>query len=100
MLVAERGQLGDVGVGRRLVVWTESGLTSARSVAAIVTPASSERIRRINYTVRRGDSLARISQRFRVTVADLLRWNDVSTDDYLQPGQQLLLYVDVTNQTI
>ncbi|HEY5624100.1 MAG TPA: LysM peptidoglycan-binding domain-containing protein [Gammaproteobacteria bacterium] len=92
---------GDVlSVGRRIVVWAESGPATSVSNVTAATPASSERIRRIDYSVRRGDSLARISQRFRVTLADLLRWNDVSVDDYLQPGQRLLLYVDVTNQTI
>lgn len=91
---------GDVlSVDRQLVVWTTSGAVISPSVATRTMPASSERIRRINYVVRRGDSLARISSRFKVTVADLLKWNNVSVDDYLQPGQELLLYVDVTEQT-
>jgi membrane-bound lytic murein transglycosylase D len=91
---------GDVlSVDRQLVVWTTSDAVISPSVATRTMPASSERIRRINYIVRRGDSLARISSRFKVTVADLLKWNNVSVDDYLQPGQELLLYVDVTEQT-
>ncbi len=91
---------GDVlSVDRQLVVWTTPNAVITPAVAMRIMPASSERIRRINYTVRRGDSLARISSRFKVTVADLLKWNDVSVDDYLQPGQELLLYIDVTEQT-
>ncbi len=84
---------GDVlSVGRELVVW---------STQAVGTPAANaNRIRRLTYTVRRGDSLSRISTRFRVTVADLLQWNDsLSADRYLQPGQQLTVYVDVTEQS-
>ena len=54
--------------------------------------------RKINYTVRRGDSLGRISQRFRVSVNQLRQWNNIDPDRYLQPGQRLLLYVDVTAQ--
>ena len=84
---------GDVlSVGRELVVW------STRAVGA--PSANTNRIRRLTYTVRRGDSLSRISTRFRVTVADLLQWNNsLSADHYLQPGQQLTVYVDVTEQS-
>jgi membrane-bound lytic murein transglycosylase D len=49
--------------------------------------------------VRKGDSLARISSRFKVTVTDLRKWNTLRKDRYLQPGQRLKLYVDVTRQT-
>ncbi len=84
---------GDVlSVGRELVVW------SSKAVGTIA--ANADRIRRLTYTVRRGDSLSRISTRFRVTVADLLQWNtSISADRYLQPGQQLTVYVDVTEQS-
>jgi membrane-bound lytic murein transglycosylase D len=84
---------GDVlSVGRQLVVWTN------RDVAA--QPASNaDRIRRLTYTVRSGDSLSGISTRFRVSVAELARWNSLSTEKYLQPGQRLVLYVDVTEQS-
>jgi len=82
---------GDLlNVGRELVVWTRS---------AESTPAQNDRIRRLSYTVRKGDSLSRISTRFRVTVPDLLEWNSLSSDRYLQPGQRLVMYVDVTEQT-
>jgi len=84
---------GDVlSVGRQLVVWTD------RDVA---TPAAAntDRIRRLTYTVRRGDSLSAISTRFHVSVAELARWNSLSTQRYLQPGQQLVLFVDVTEQS-
>jgi membrane-bound lytic murein transglycosylase D len=52
--------------------------------------------RKIYYVVRRGDSLARISQRFNVTVRQLVQWNGLDRGAYLQPGQNLTLYVDVT----
>ncbi|MBE0484132.1 MAG: LysM peptidoglycan-binding domain-containing protein [Bacterioplanes sp.] len=74
--------------GQTLVVWTQN-----------TTPANREVIRRINYRVRSGDSLARIAQRFNVRVADLQRWNASQLNHrYLQPGQNLTLYVDVMNK--
>jgi len=83
-----------LSVGRNLVVWTDDPL--AASLASLRGPAQ---IRRINYVVRNGDSLAAIASRFRVTVSSLLDWNSLSADRYLQPGQALVLYVDVTEQS-
>ena len=79
-----------LGIGRELVVWSDS---------PVFVPTANQRIRRVTYTVRQGDSLYRISTRFRVSVAELLQWNNLSPERYLQPGQQLILFVDVTDQS-
>jgi LysM repeat protein len=34
-----------------------------------------------------------------VTVGELLEWNGLSADRYLQPGQSLVLFVDVAEQS-
>lgn len=81
--------------GQRLVIWQKPELQKT----ALHTPDHQGRIQRVNYTVRRGDSLARIAQRFRVTVAKLQQWNGIKKGAYLQPGQRLTLYVDVTRQS-
>lgn len=86
---------GDVlSVGRTLVIWTDSELA-----AALSDLSGPEQIRQINYVVRRGDSLSSIAGRFRVSLADLLEWNGLAPERYLQPGQALVLYVDVTEQS-
>lgn len=73
--------------GQKLVIWGQKKLRESREV-----------IRKLTYTVRNGDSLARIADKFRVRVQDLIRWNrQKSKSKYLQPGQKLTLYVDVTN---
>ncbi|WP_423185802.1 LysM peptidoglycan-binding domain-containing protein [Alishewanella sp. d11] len=53
--------------------------------------------RTVNYRVRSGDSLVKIAQRFSVTVDDIVKWNNINTESYLQPGQQLTLLVDATS---
>ena len=53
-------------------------------------------VRKVGYTVRKGDSLARIASRFNVRTKDILKWNAVNPKKYLQPGQRLTLYVDIT----
>jgi membrane-bound lytic murein transglycosylase D len=83
-----------LSVGRRLVIWSDEPLQAA--MASIEGPSA---IRQVNYVVRRGDSLAAIASRFRVTVGSLLDWNGLSADRYLQPGQSLVLFVDVAEQS-
>ncbi len=51
--------------------------------------------RKVHYTVRRGDSLAKIAARFKVSVSQITGWNRLDQARYLQPGQGLLLYVNV-----
>jgi membrane-bound lytic murein transglycosylase D len=45
--------------------------------------------------VRRGDSLAKIATKFNVGIGDLAQWNRLDIKNYLQPGQKLLIYVNV-----
>ncbi|WP_035387503.1 lytic transglycosylase [Ferrimonas senticii] len=73
--------------GKQLTVWVNK---------ISETQQKSSVMRKVQYTVRSGDSLARIGQKFQVTVADLLRWNRLDGNKYLQPGQKLQLYIDVT----
>jgi membrane-bound lytic murein transglycosylase D len=85
--------------GQRLVIWEAERAnsdTAARPYEGFVPVR--DMVRRINYVVRKGDSLTRISQRFNVTVAELRKWNSLSHKAHIRPGQSLTLYVDVTRQ--
>ncbi len=91
-----------LAVGRELVIWGGDGgpaSSQGATPAAMRAAGPAEQVRRVEYVVRRGDSLYSIGARFRVSVAELLEWNGLSADDYLQPGQRLTLYVDVTEQS-
>ena len=86
--------------GKKLVIWTrDQSKVSAINPATFIHPFEKNTTQRIGYTVRRGDSLARISQRFRVDIASLKRWNKLEGVKYLQPGQRITLYVDVKRQS-
>ena len=92
-----------LSVGRTLVVW-QAGAKAAATARGAAQPGAGKpgadpMVRRINYTVRRGDSLYRIANNFRVSVADIRRWNNLDGKRYLQPGQRLVLHVDVTAQS-
>jgi membrane-bound lytic murein transglycosylase D len=84
-----------LSVGRKLSVWQPAGGASGVQRSA---SAHAAQVRRVNYTVRRGDSLYRIANHFRVSIDDITRWNNLDSKRHLQPGQRLVLHVDVTAQ--
>ena len=87
-----------LSVGQKIVIWSRNtDAKSAYDPSHISAPPRRNVTQRIGYRVRRGDSLARIANKFRVSVNQLLRWNKkVKKSNYLQPGQRIVLYVDVT----
>ncbi|MGB5577237.1 MAG: LysM peptidoglycan-binding domain-containing protein, partial [Woeseiaceae bacterium] len=85
-----------LSVGRKLVVWTNAALDDPRMSP---TAALGNTTRKLRYTVRNGDSLYLIASRFRVSIAQLTRWNKIDENKILRPGQKLTMYVDVTAQS-
>ena len=84
-----------LSVGKKLVVWTNRETTPRTSP----TSAHGSTTRKLRYTVRKGDSLYLIANRFRVTINDIARWNNIDKNKILRPGQKLTMYVDVTQQS-
>ncbi len=82
--------------GQKLVIWNKPSKSTSAANPLLDNPLSSSLTQKINYRVRNGDSLARISQRFNVSVAKLKQWNPSARGKYIQPGQRLVVYVDVT----
>ncbi|WP_430008959.1 LysM peptidoglycan-binding domain-containing protein [Methylophaga lonarensis] len=70
--------------GQQLVIYASSNAPGDQ-------PAG---LRTVNYTIRDGDSLWKISRRFNVSVANVREWNNLTERSLLHPGQQLTLYVD------
>lgn len=88
-----------LSVGKKLVVWTNAALVANSSPSVSPATALGNTTRKLNYTVRNGDSLYLIAKRFRVSVSQLVRWNNIDKGKYLRPGQRLTMYVDVTAQS-
>lgn len=80
MRVNQVGPKAKLRVGQRLI---------------IPIPADNT-VKAIQYRVRQGDSLSVIAARFNVTAKQIRTWNVQNLTKYLQPGQQLQLYVDLT----
>jgi membrane-bound lytic murein transglycosylase D len=87
-------------IGQRLVIWTKKPTSMRQILLGNPHLKNIKTIRRINYKVRSGDSLARIADKFNVRVSNLRKWNKKTTSKkYIQPGQKLRLYIDVRKQS-
>ncbi|MFY8349829.1 LysM peptidoglycan-binding domain-containing protein [Pseudoalteromonas sp. SSM20] len=74
-----------LSLGQKLTVFQPTSSTIAGNVTE----------RTITYKVRKGDSLARIAGQYKVSVSDIMKWNGIAKNQYIQPGQRLKLKVDV-----
>ncbi|HHF3265950.1 lytic transglycosylase [Vibrio alginolyticus] len=73
-------------VGQKLVIWKDADKGSV--------------IRTVFYNVRSGDTISGIASKFKVKTNDIVKWNSLHKKKYLQPGQKLKLYVDVTKVSV
>lgn len=84
--------------GKSLAIWKKAAASaqSGKQANNNSTVPAKAAMRSINYKVRSGDSLARIAGKFSILIKDIVKWNQLNKKKYLQPGQMLKLYVDVT----
>ncbi|MCL9782153.1 LysM peptidoglycan-binding domain-containing protein [Vibrio sp. S4M6] len=73
-------------IGQKIVIWKKA------TDGAI--------IRTVFYRVRTGDTIDAIAYRFKVSRHDIVKWNGLANQKYIQPGQKLKLYVDVTKVSV
>lgn len=91
--------------GKRLLIWSNTAgkRATAKQVKTIAHVPSINRsyaprdsLKRLSYRVRRGDSLWLIASRFNVSIKELKQWNKIGAKKYIQPGQRLTVFVDIT----
>lgn len=85
-----------LSIGKELVIWTQDKNTTTASTNTSAG-AQNPLLRKVAYQVRRGDSLYRIASRFNLAVNDIVNWNSLRKNKYIQPGQKLTLWVNVAN---
>jgi membrane-bound lytic murein transglycosylase D len=69
---------------------------TVEKTATVVKRSDSANSNRIRYTVRSGDSLHRIAQKFSVDLDDLRRWNNLN-NDVVRSGKKLTIYLRDAN---
>lgn len=83
--------------GEKLTIFVEP--VSAPTVpvtTAAANAASPSSGQRVQYTIRKGDSLAAIANRFNVTMAEISEWNRLAGRS-IQPGDHLTIFVAELN---
>ncbi len=81
--------------GKELLIFGKREDTGALALAS--TPSRKEVIRKVNYRVRKGESLALIANKFNLSLGSIRKWNaKLGNKKYIQPGDRVTLYVDVT----
>ncbi|GGN32573.1 lytic transglycosylase [Marinomonas arctica] len=75
--------------GKKLVLWLEPEQSKINNSTRSV-------IKKVIYTIRPGESLAVVANKFKVSVNDIREWNPkVSSKKYVQPGDKVTLLVNV-----
>ncbi len=74
--------------GERLIV---SGNAAANSSDTKNSRASASTNKRVTHRVRSGETLSSIAKRYGVSIAQLVRWNDISANRVLRIGQRLII---------
>lgn len=78
-----------IRAGQRLSLQTKAA--SGKSAQRLAGKGSKNKVKKIRYEVKKGDTLSSIGRRYKVSVTQIKRWNGSSKK--LRPGQDLVLYV-------
>lgn len=84
----------DLLIGQKLVLWYKK---PERLDIFCMMKTQAKVKRKVTYSVRRGDSLAKVADKFKVTQRQLREWNIIVKSGVLQPRQKLTIFVNVTN---
>ncbi len=78
----------------QIVEWNDLGNADRITVGQklVIRGGSPEKTAQLIYTVRKGDTLSAIADRFGVTVSQVMDWNGIDDPNAIQPGQVLKLY--------
>ncbi len=82
-----------LAVGQTLKLTAGPAVAAAQPASAaaprIVKVATTPSVQAASYTIRSGDTLFSVAQKFNVALNDLLRWNRLSPKSVIQPGRKI-----------
>ena len=86
-----------LSIGKELVILIDA---KEKTDLAKITNTGIDINRKIVYTVRSGDNLSLIAQKYKVKVSQIRDWNDLNETDILQPGDKLTITINVVNSNL
>jgi membrane-bound lytic murein transglycosylase D len=84
-------------IGIKLVILRDN---KNKTELAKITNTGIDINRDIFYTVKEGDNLSRIAQKYNVKIAEIRSWNDLNEEYILQPGDKLTITINVVNSNL
>ena len=88
---------GSLSIGKELVILRDN---KNKTELAKITNTGIDINRDIFYTVKEGDNLSRIAQKYNVKIAEIRSWNDLNEEYILQPGDKLTITINVVNSNL
>jgi membrane-bound lytic murein transglycosylase D len=83
--------------GMELLIFNTSVDKLAQNELPVQKLMRQDVVRKVNYRVRKGESLSLIANKFNLSVNNIEQWNEeLDSSKYIQPGDKITLYVDVT----
>ena len=86
-----------LSIGKELVILIDD---KEKTELVKITHTGIDINRNIVYTVKSGDNLSLIAQRYKVKVSQIRDWNDLNEKDILQPGDKLTITINVVNSNL
>ena len=86
-----------LSIGKELVILLNN---KSRTELAKIANTGIDISRKIVYTVKIGDNLSKIAQKYQVKVADIQSWNNLNEKHILQPGDKLTITINVVNSNL
>ena len=74
--------------GQKLNIWVKNN-NSSKSIAQ----QSSNKGKKVTYTVKRGDTIGHIADDYNTTVSNIRSWNNMKRSSYIKPGQKLSIWI-------
>lgn len=74
--------------GQKLVVSVDSQANSNQSNKQNATTDA----QKLNYSIKSGDTLGKIAAQYKVTVKQIMQWNNIKDETNLRPQQELVIY--------
>ncbi|RZP30125.1 LysM peptidoglycan-binding domain-containing protein, partial [bacterium] len=81
--------------GQKLTLWVKNNNNSSNSVAQ-----SSNKGKKVTYTVKRGDTIGHIADDYNTTVKNIRSWNSMKQSSYIKPGQKLTIWIGSTKNSL
>ena len=86
-----------LSIGKELVILIDD---KEKTELAKITDTGIDINRKIVYTVKSGDNLSVIAQKYKVKVSQIRDWNNLNEKDVLQPGDKLSITINVVNSNL